>query len=588
MKKKLTVSLILSFQQCIFFVISLLQVVIFVTCSSADAGVSLYIVDPMSKQKILPNTTILPTQHSNSIKSIPPVSSSLTAVSLPGSTISIRATRGEFRAASFVIRPASDLTNISVNVTDLIGPNGAVIAKDAIDLRLVKCWYQAGSGSVLKGTKTLTPELLLKDDNLVKVDVHTEMNYLKVRINNQDQYIDITSVNAVFPDNAEIHHANMLQPFDVQANTNKQIWLTLHVPASVLPGQYMGTISLKSRTELFGTVKVALTVLPFDLLMPAIDYGLYYRAVLTDKKVKIQADRKSADQYRIELQNMKDHGVLYPTLAQNLDDSLLGQALSIRKNVGLPTDRLYSAGWYTQSITNPKALLNIIAQGKQIIDKAGCKELYIYGKDEVRNADLITQRPVWQAVHGAGAKVFAAVYVGASDMVGDLLDLPNQNAQGSFRPEDIAKWHNLGKKVFIYSNPQVGVEDAEIYRRNYGIPLMCAGYDGVMNFAYQYGSEYVGSSIWNDFDAFGTLKIYRDHVFAYPTNGGVIDTIQWEGFREAINDARYFTTLGALNGKSARQSICDALQQNADLASLRESIIDRIIAASKATKSSQR
>lgn len=32
-------------------------------------------------------------------------------------------------------------------------------------------------------------------------------------------------------------------------------------------------------------------------------------------------------------------------------------------------------------------------------------------------------------------------------------------------------------------------------------------------------------------------------VKAYPTIDGVIDTIQWEGFREGINDVRYLTTL---------------------------------------------
>ena len=60
-----------------------------------------------------------------------------------------------------------------------------------------------------------------------------------------------------------------------------------------------------------------------------------------------------------------------------------------------------------------------------------------------------------------------------------------------------------------------------------------AGYDGAMNFAYQHA---YGPSIWNDFDSASTH--YRDHVFAYPTTDGVIDTIEWEGWREGVDDTR--------------------------------------------------
>ena len=59
-----------------------------------------------------------------------------------------------------------------------------------------------------------------------------------------------------------------------------------------------------------------------------------------------------------------------------------------------------------------------------------------------------------------------------------------------------------------------------------------------MDYAYQHGFGHV----WNDFDD----KTYRDHVFAYPTLNGVIDTVQWEGFREGVDDVRYLTTLRAL------------------------------------------
>ncbi|GAG19546.1 unnamed protein product, partial [marine sediment metagenome] len=53
---------------------------------------------------------------------------------------------------------------------------------------------------------------------------------------------------------------------------------------------------------------------------------------------------------------------------------------------------------------------------------------------------------------------------------------------------------------------------------------------------YTYQDSY--DDIWNDFDCW-----VRDHVFAYPTMDGVIDTVQWEGWREGVDDIRYLTTL---------------------------------------------
>jgi hypothetical protein len=88
--------------------------------------------------------------------------------------------------------------------------------------------------------------------------------------------------------------------------------------------------------------------------------------------------------------------------------------------------------------------------------------------------------------------------------------------------------------VFSYANPQVGVENPFVFRKNYGLVLWQQDYDGAMPYAYQHSE---GSS-WNDFDG-----RYRDHMFTYPTTDGVIDTLAWEGFREGVDDVRYLTTL---------------------------------------------
>ena len=108
--------------------------------------------------------------------------------------------------------------------------------------------------------------------------------------------------------------------------------------------------------------------------------------------------------------------------------------------------------------------------------------------------------------------------------------------------KEVEGWHKHGHKIFAYNNPQTGIENADIYRRNYGLIMWKYGYDGIADNAYQH----TYGLVWNDFDN----PTYRNHSMTYPTANGVVDTIGWEGFREGIDDVRYITTLEALIKKA--------------------------------------
>jgi hypothetical protein len=105
---------------------------------------------------------------------------------------------------------------------------------------------------------------------------------------------------------------------------------------------------------------------------------------------------------------------------------------------------------------------------------------------------------------------------------------------------EAAKWHSVGAKIFNYANPQTPNENPFIYRRDYGWLLFKNNNDGTSTCAYQLNPDQ-GASIWNDFSV--PVGKYRMHNLTYPTTNGVIDTIQYEGFREGINDMRYLATL---------------------------------------------
>jgi hypothetical protein len=53
---------------------------------------------------------------------------------------------------------------------------------------------------------------------------------------------------------------------------------------------------------------------------------------------------------------------------------------------------------------------------------------------------------------------------------------------------------------------------------------------------------------WNDFAL--NSDIMKQLMMVYPTAEGIIDTLQWEGYREGVNDIRYISTLERLCNKA--------------------------------------
>ena len=202
--------------------------------------------------------------------------------------------------------------------------------------------------------------------------------------------------------------------------------------------------------------------------------------------------------------------------------------------------------------------------------------MYFYGQDEARGEVLKKQRPTFERIHEAGGKIFVAGYRGSNfPLVGDLQDL--LVCSGGLSKEEAALWHGRGHKIFSYANPQAGYEDPEIYRRNFGLMLDKHNYDGGMTYIFYHG--------WNDFN----IKPWRQHNFVYPTVDGLIDTIQWEGYREGVDDLRYLATLrktieeaeksgGAETDAAAKaRAFIENMDPSGDLYAIRDAMIDSIV-----------
>jgi hypothetical protein len=466
---------------------------------------------------------------------------------IPGSRISMTAAQGEYEPASFVVRSVQGTKSLTVKVEDLKQGN-KIIPSSNIDVKVVKCWYQAGSAwkniGQNKSKKILVPELMLNDDSLVKVDTEKKENYLKLGFPDGEKYVWISDPNETsasikksqsvkdFP----VKDSPTLLPVDIPANENKQFWITVKVPESAAPGTYTGKIRLASAEGDKSELTLNLNVLPFKLPKPYYDSSIYYRGTLDPQNIgSISSENKSKVQLAAELKDMVAHGVDKPTMYQEFGDKeLLKEYLSMRKAAGIVNDPLYYLGlgfWKK---------LPGIDKYKEFLEFAtvnGIKDVYFYGIDEAAGDALTAQKKTWTEVRKLGGKVFVASYTGENfKKMGDIQDL-NICA---FYPDkaEAERWHSAGHKIWCYNNPQGGVENPEVYRRNYGLILSLNNYDGAATYAYQHSF----GNIWNDFDH----RNYRDHNFTYPTVDSVIDTIAWEGYREGVDDIRYLTKLQQL------------------------------------------
>ena len=106
-----------------------------------------------------------------------PILPTTTFAETPNHALTVRACKGQYQSAAFSIRTQKALSNFTVTPGTL-SKGGDTIPGSAVEVRAVKCWYQASAltsncnacNSIDAGVRSLVPELLLKDDDLVRVE----------------------------------------------------------------------------------------------------------------------------------------------------------------------------------------------------------------------------------------------------------------------------------------------------------------------------------------------------------------------------------------------------------------------------------
>ena len=501
----------------------------------------------------------------------------------------LAAAPGEYEAASFMLYPFASAAAFHIVPTDLAGPGGAKIPASVVDIRVVKCWFTSSSGwnSYFGGGRespTLSPELLVHDDALVKVVRDKRENHLRCSYPSGDRYIWISEYGTFesmepFNHNLEpVRDAATFQPLPIGEGDLRQFWITVHVPGDAAPGAYAGDLRFTVDGQPAGSVPLRLEVHGFPLPRAATRYNPdrpFYGTWMNhiDLSIKIagghhigagnhysNACRRLLAEYR----NMAAHNMLHPWTAaygDRSDPDFADRQLDLLKEAGLATrpifgdasacDGFWAAGMQREREKYPDQDISVeanpalfqarrIAYSNQlaaVIDrvekKFGHRDLYCYGVDEAGPGTVRREMPFFMICKLLGAHPFISMsHAQWTSFATDGNDVPARIGRTHARA-----WHEAGAIVTTYAAPFSGPENPEPWRRK-GIRLYQANFDGCNEYNW-----YEGWHVWNDF-AFESR--YKPFCIVYPTADGVIDTVAWEALRESFDDVRYLTLLRRL------------------------------------------
>ena len=516
----------------------------------SPANLAVYVIPPLSATKRMPD--------------VYPEDGALYA------PLSWIACRKEFEPASFLLFADKDQDAVTLKVSDLKGKAGRIPAS-AIDLRVVKLWYQSGSawyGYFADAlSRTLVPELILHDENLIKTDDKTKDYY--VRYENADgdrryawmsSKFETTDYN--FDNQANqglIKDAETLQPFVLNANEFKQILATIHIPEKAAAGVYEGEIEIRSKAGLLGKLPMLVSVLPFDLPDPKTCYNpekgfylsLYQTGSRNPKVLKDLADHNA--------KNPMDFPYIDPMNPQKFIDEV-----ALAKKAGLNTRPLFKGAPPVNICVNhtppsPKEQAKL-DQLRDTMEKSAaiCREqlghtdFYSYGVDEGGAGTIRAERPAWKIGHDVGGKVVVSSHPRRELIFAlDFLIMPGLPAEQ--RQKELELFHESNPDALVgwYANPHCGPENPDYFRRIHGISAWKAGYDVASNYCWWRNN-------WNDM-AVPYEPNLRAIVCVYGAADGVLDTLAWEGIREGIDDVRYATLLKQLALKAAKSDNGDVL-----------------------------
>ena len=524
--------------------------------------------------------------------------------------LELAAAKGEYETASFVLKADAAVAKFGVKATDLKGPDGRTLPADAVDVKVVKVWFQPRDAwltervyGLANGDFRLTPNMLLHDDSLIRVDETNKVNFLRVDYADGSRYLDMMRRGRLSKFNYDLQpvkDAPAFVPCALEAGRFKQFWITVKVPRDAAPGDYAGRLSFSVDGRPSGGLDMKLAVYPFALPGPRTHYDSsrkYFVALMhgpsLGEMVEGSGDVAASERkLRAMCRSLVAHNVLNPfgpgDAQADTSDDFAARSLAIWRQEGLPCDVLFGGrayafiqdGFVGFKEKDPEGYAAAFASFRNYIDLQlavterwlGHRRRAFYGFDEASTQANRRQYESWRYIRSQGGEVFVTSPI-ARDVgwMVDWADVPASCSKAG--TED---WHAAGARVLNYAAPFAGATAPEIWRRTQGIRYWFADYDGLADLAWWSGDNRWNDNTWRKSE-------YQQMGMVYPTVDGVIDTLAYDALREAIDDIRYLTLHRLLAEKAGDRAELDWIESVepedvADLDAFRAEVARRCVA----------
>ena len=520
--------------------------------AQTDAKVWHYAVPPMSEIQRLPD--VYPSDGT------------------PNGTVRIVMAKDEYEPGSFLLYPRQDLGKVQLSLSTFKTSDGKVFPKENLDLKFVKVWYQNRNAWFSYFGDTgfkLCPELLVNDEDLIRVDTKNEANYARLVDKNgkkselwinPPRQMDARQLREGWRQTDAFDYmrenfrdAATLQPVFLPKNEFRQFFLTAHATKDTPAGVYRGAIQLKnsnnSKTQTLGSIPVEIRVLDFVLPQPKCyvepekdflvsSYSYISFSHIMEKNGWDEALARK--QFVAILRDQVAHNQVMHMNRGNFNNEAF-ETIEVMREAGMRTDVLMGGVAPDWGVMDPKVM---VPRANRIADefdrRFGHHNVYMGFGDEPGADWLAANRPVFESYQQAGLKFYIAGETVFSK-AGYFYDWHN-SARDATDPTLPNLWGKMqgASHVAWYANQHVGSENPAFNRRQNGLGAYLTGYTALCNYAHHLGP-------YND-----DSTTYKPMVLAYGIYDGVLDTLAWEGFREGIDDIRYATLMTDLARKATK------------------------------------
>lgn len=429
---------------------------------------------------------------------------------------------GEYVPWTFSLYPLRDVAGVQVNVSDLAGPDGAVIPSAAVDMRRVE--HQS-----------------LWQEKWIAYSFRSQENLLR--------HFDRLNLNK---------------------GRSQRFWLTAKLADRQPAGEYTGTVTVGS-SEGETHLPVRLTVMPFKLASVAdMGYFIYANGAMTESVARV----------RNVARDMREHGMntttvyYFAEIGHNTGD--------IRLEVDQPVGYSKETGWVVDpskpmsyaelidilvesGLTGSVPLIEMYAGGMgagykvelvgeldRIFEERHWPEVLYYVWDEFDASEETTRRARNRfsslRKHGLGhLKTTTAITARAEmrERTDALAPLYDVWILGTPTADLLIKGRALGKQLWSYGwglSYDYGTADLRHY---FGRYLWKTGLHGASMWCYNHGQFRGRFFGYLDRREVAFAPSEHNMLFSYVwiEDEEIIPTVKWEAIREGVDDYRYLRTL---------------------------------------------